>query len=143
MTKTILLLDDDPDEEFVLRNAFTHLGADVTLLQFYTADALSVYLEDPAHMPEILLIDVNLPGTTGLEFLRDLHKRALLDNVLTVIYTIACDERTIAEAFECGAGVYMKKTTTQEKLKENLAALLDWNAQTISSLPIRGRLIRQ
>jgi DNA-binding response OmpR family regulator len=125
MTKTILLLDDDPDEESILREAFTFLGADITLLQFYTADSLSSYLEDPGNMPEILLIDVNLPGTTGLEFLRELHKRALLDNVLTVIYTIAGDEQTIAQSFECGAGVYMKKTTTQEHLRENLTALLN------------------
>jgi DNA-binding response OmpR family regulator len=142
MTRNIVLLDDDPDEQFVLRDAFAALGIDVDLRQFYTCEKLMQYLDQTCDIPEILLLDVNLPGQTGLECLQIINARDKFSKILTVIYTNATDEQTIAQSFKYGVGVYMKKSATLDKLTENLQTLLAWNIQVIADLPIRGRTLR-
>jgi len=142
MAKYIVLLDDDPDEQFILQDAFRMIGTPVIIRQFVTPANLIVHLKELKVLPEVLFIDVNLPGYTGLVCLKELHQQFDLSKTLTVIYTNAADEGTISEAFACGASVYMKKHSTFDKLTQHLKQLLQWNAYTIANLPIRGRTFR-
>ncbi len=118
------------------------IGVSVDLRQFITPAELIAYVKELEILPDMLFIDVNLPGQTGIGCLKDLHQQFDLSKTLTVIYTNAADEATIAAAFHAGAGVYMKKHGTLDKLVEQLKQLLQWNAHMIADLPIRGRTFR-
>ena len=141
MTKTILLLDDDPDELEILHDAFTAIGADVALKQFLTFPALLSHLQEITLLPDMLLLDVNLPQQNGLEAIRIIKSSVYLAPLPIVMYSNAADEQTIEDSFAFGAGAYMKKTTSIHLLKENLQLLLAWNLQTIFNLPISERTL--
>ena len=70
MTKPrLLLLDDDPDLGLVVRVLTRRGGHDLT----HHLDAESAWAGLDAARPDLILLDVNLPGTSGLEFLRRLR----------------------------------------------------------------------
>ena len=70
MTKSrLLLVDDDPDLGLVVRVLTRRDGYDLT----HHLDAESAWAGLDAARPDLILLDVNLPGTSGLDFLRRLR----------------------------------------------------------------------
>ncbi|MEM6360462.1 MAG: LytTR family DNA-binding domain-containing protein [Bacteroidota bacterium] len=68
--------------------------------------------------PELLFLDIQMPGKTGFELLET------LDNVPQVIFTTAYDEFAL-KAFEVNALDYLLKPIQPERLKESVAKLPD------------------
>ncbi|MEM1002249.1 MAG: LytTR family DNA-binding domain-containing protein [Bacteroidota bacterium] len=66
--------------------------------------------------PDLLFLDIQMPGKTGFELLED------LDNVPHVIFTTAYDEFAL-KAFEVNALDYLLKPVQPERLKESIAKL--------------------
>jgi CheY-like chemotaxis protein len=141
MTKTILLLDDDPDEEIILRDAFAILGIPVNLLQFLTLSQLLSYLEKSVALPEMLLLDVNMPQHTGIEAIRIIRSQERFRHLPIVMYSNTSHNRTIDDCFDLGVSAYMKKTNNMETLLEHLRVLMDWNIHAIFKLPITERTL--
>ena len=66
--------------------------------------------------PELLFLDIQMPGKTGFELLE------MLDNVPKVIFTTAYDEFAL-KAFEVNALDYLLKPIQPERLKESISKL--------------------
>lgn len=77
--RTIILIDDDSisnfiTEKLVLREQLAH-----KVVTFLTAEgALShlqeLIVQEPAHFPEVILLDLNMPGMDGWEFIEEYKK---------------------------------------------------------------------
>ena len=70
----------------------------------------------PALMPDIVLMDINLPGRSGISCVRDL-RRKLPDSALLML-TIEQDSRKLMQSLEAGADGYLVKTTPPARLIE-------------------------
>jgi len=68
------------------------------------------------HMPDLLFLDIQMPGKTGFELLE------MLDAVPKVIFTTAYDEYAL-KAFEVNALDYLQKPIQPERLEESIAKL--------------------
>jgi two-component system LytT family response regulator len=68
------------------------------------------------HQPELLFLDIQMPGKTGFELLE------MLDSVPKVIFTTAYDEYAL-KAFEVNALDYLQKPIQPERLEESIAKL--------------------
>lgn len=66
--------------------------------------------------PDVVLVDVNLPGASGLALARDLSRRHLPTSVLVV--SAYDDHAYVAEALEIGVGGYLLKTASGNELIE-------------------------
>lgn len=73
--------------------------------------------------PDLVLLDMRMPGKDGVEFLRELQDH----DVRTVIVSVVQDEQTIKEAKDAGATGYVKKPVDKEDL---LAAVEEALGQT-------------
>lgn len=69
------------------------------------------------HDPELLFLDIQMPGKTGFELLE------MLDNVPEVIFTTAYDEYAL-KAFEVNAFDYLLKPVQTERLRDSINKLL-------------------
>lgn len=83
---------------------------------FANAEALLAALRDPqaSERPDVLLLDVGLPGRSGLEVIPDLH--ALAPDCRVVILTVFEDEKKISQAISAGASGYLLKTARPEQI---------------------------
>lgn len=115
----VLLVEDDSNDALLLRRAF-HRARLTSLLQVVSnADEAMAYLEhkppfnnnaDENPIPSLLLLDLNLPGTSGLELLEWLRKQpAPLKDLPVIILTSSRDTDDIDRAYALGANSYMAK----------------------------------
>jgi DNA-binding NarL/FixJ family response regulator len=70
--------------------------------------------ELPTVKPEVVLMDINLPGMNGVECVRQLKK--ILPDVLIIMLTVYEDTENIFDALAAGASGYLLKRTTSAEL---------------------------
>jgi DNA-binding NarL/FixJ family response regulator len=74
-------------------------------------DALKALPQNP---PEVLLMDINLPGMNGVECVRQL--KALLPKIQVIMLTVYEDTENIFNALAAGAAGYLLKRTSRAEL---------------------------
>ena len=110
MTSKVLVVDDEPDFCEALRDFLE--SKDFQVVAAHDGEeALSAYAK---HKPDVVLLDVRMPGRSGLEVLRDMGQQA---HDALVIMTTAVDEvATAVEAMKLGAYDYLLKPLDTEHL---------------------------
>lgn len=114
----VLLVEDDQNDALLLQRAF-HRARLTSMLQVVSnAKQAMAYLgqlppfdkPDESPTPSLLLLDLNLPGTSGLELLEWLRQQpSPLKNLPVIILTSSRDTEDIDRAYELGANSYMAK----------------------------------
>ncbi|PCH69175.1 MAG: response regulator [Rhodobacteraceae bacterium] len=126
----ILMVDDEPDAEFLFRQNFRREIRKQTyeFLFAHSGDQALKILENKEIRHELVLLsDINMPGMTGLELL-DLVK--LRNPKLPVIMITAYgDAETERDAIRRGAAKLVSKPVDFEYLKAELADLSSQTAQ--------------
>ncbi|HEU5052000.1 MAG TPA: response regulator transcription factor [Hanamia sp.] len=74
-------------------------------------------------MPDIVLMDINLPGMSGIECMRKV--KSIAPQILFMMFTIYEDSEQVFEALTAGASGYLLKKTPPEQLKEALKELFE------------------
>jgi two-component system response regulator AlgR len=111
----VLIVDDEPPARGRLRSMLEEIG-DVEVLGEAENGQLALSMVERLG-PDIVLLDVRMPGIDGLEVARQL---ATHDEPPAVIFTTAFDEYAL-QAFESEAIAYLLKPIRAEKLRAALA----------------------
>jgi CheY-like chemotaxis protein len=89
-TTTILLVDDDPDDVFILSDAFKTMDPSCEIIEAYDGDAALQLLEELGKrnvVPDLIVLDINMPVLDGRELLKILKTNASYKEVPVVVYT--------------------------------------------------------
>jgi DNA-binding NarL/FixJ family response regulator len=108
----VMLVDDHALVRSAVRQA---LVADDLEIVGEAASAEEALLLAPQLAPDVLLMDINLPGTDGLRLLRELAPR--LPSTRIVMLTVSNDRRDLVEAVRSGAAGYLTKDLSPEALQ--------------------------
>jgi response regulator RpfG family c-di-GMP phosphodiesterase len=100
----ILLVDDDPALRTLLKTTFE--VADVDVVE--AADAFAARREIARQRPSVIVLDVNMPGKSGLELCRELKDDTDTRDIPIVLLT-GSDGGTSVEAMRAGADAYIRK----------------------------------
>ena len=107
-----MIVDDEEAARYGMRRALTTLGYNIS--EAGSAEAARALLKQ--HDPDLLLLDVNLPGMSGLDFLREL-KTTNGGGPLVIIVTAHGSERMAVEAVKAGAHDYLSKPFELDDLR--------------------------
>jgi DNA-binding NtrC family response regulator len=107
-----MIVDDEEAARYGMRRALTTFGYNIT--EAGSAEAARALLKQ--HDPDLLLLDVNLPGMSGLDFLREL-KESNGHGPLVIIVTAHGSERMAVEAVKAGAYDYLSKPFELDDLR--------------------------
>jgi len=77
------------------------------------------------HIPDIVLLDVNMPEMDGFETTQWLHKN--YPHIKVLVLSMLSDEKTIIKMFRLGAKGYLLKNTDHEELKKALDSVMNKN----------------
>ena len=110
----VLLVEDNPGDAELTRDTLLagklHLTIDVAE---DGEDALrrlgEMAARDPAGLPDLILLDLNLPGLSGREVLGDLRADEALRRIPVVVLTSSDAEQDIVRSYELGANCYVTK----------------------------------
>lgn len=115
--KTILLVEDNPDDESLTLRAFRKSnilnpvvvardGVEALDYLFCTGSHAG---RDPADQPQVVLLDLKLPKLDGLEVLRRLRADPRTRLLPVVILTTSNEDHDILSSYQLGANSYIRK----------------------------------
>ncbi|MEW6161575.1 MAG: response regulator [Verrucomicrobiota bacterium] len=136
----VLHVDDDEDDRILFRQALQLLHSNLVVRSLPDAEDARDFLlgagayanRDAAEFPDIMLLDIRMPGMTGLDLLRWMRSSdGILRRLPVVILTSSDLEADLVSAYELGANSYVVKPS-EFKNWQNLAVMLEnywffWN----------------
>lgn len=108
----LLIVDDEEAARYGMRRALSTFGYNITEAE--SAEAARALIRQ--QQPDLMLLDVNLPGMSGLDFLREL-KDSNGTGPLIIIVTAHGSERMAVEAVKSGAHDYLSKPFELDDLR--------------------------
>jgi two-component system chemotaxis response regulator CheY len=116
-----IVIDDSRAMRMILKRIVTQLGYQVVEAEDGKA-ALDV-LDGLPRVPELALVDWNMPNMTGIEFVSAAREDARLRDMTLVMVTTESEQGHIVRALAAGAHEYVIKPFTSEAMIEKLALL--------------------
>ncbi|WP_243699480.1 response regulator [Flavobacterium caseinilyticum] len=126
----ILLVDDDEDDRAFFSEAIQELKMNNKLTLLKDGNDLMDYLILPEiKLPHVLFLDLNMPGKTGIECLKEIRADTRFKDVSIAIYSTSSSEKDIEDTFIGGANIYIKKPNDFSKLKKVIKEVVNMNWQ--------------
>lgn len=117
---TILLVEDDPGDQKLIKLSLERqkISNDVFVVETgeEALDYLSRSKAGDSECPpiDLILLDLNMPGIGGKEFLRRVKENDQLGTIPVVILTTSSSEQDILESYKLHAAGYIKKPVSLE-----------------------------
>ncbi|MFH1504356.1 MAG: response regulator, partial [Candidatus Omnitrophota bacterium] len=108
MAQTILIVEDNKDTRFLLSNILEAEGYEVTS----AADGKSALAEAKDNLPDLVLLDINLPELNGMKILDEMKK--IDKDILIVMLTAYGNIKQAVKAMKQGAFQYITKPFDNE-----------------------------
>jgi PAS domain S-box-containing protein len=119
--RVVVYVEDNPANVTFMREALGVLDPDITLIAAPTAEVgLELVLAQP---PAAIIMDINLPGMSGLDALRVLRERPSTRDVPVIALSASASERDKARGQEAGFRRYLTKPIQLDELEAALDAL--------------------
>ncbi len=128
----ILLVEDNPLELELTKTAFEDIGSNVTLVVCQDGEEALAYLkgnepfaDSKKHpLPDLILLDLALPGISGNDVLVEIKKDKRLRLIPTIILTTSTEKKDILFSHEHHANSYVVKPFSYEQFLEVLREIL-------------------
>ncbi len=128
----ILLIEDDIGDQKLTKQAFSgdKVGNELKIVN--SAEEALEYLEQSKQgergcpMPDLILLDLNMPGMGGRDLLKQLKDDPILDAIPVVVLTTSDSDRDVLESFQLQAAGYIKKPANLEGFSQTMHDLTDY-----------------
>lgn len=122
----ILLVEDDPaDAELALR-ALSRAAAGPLVEHAADAESALHALTADSLRPRLVLLDLKLPGMSGLDFLKALRAGASTRLLPVVVFTSSAEPRDLAGSYGFGANAYAQKPVDFDSFGDTLRRVCDF-----------------
>jgi CheY-like chemotaxis protein len=139
---TIFYTDDDKEDLNIFSEAVKALETNIQLLTMNHGDQLINALNAPPPSPHIIFLDLNMPGKSGFQLLKEIKDSQNHSNYPVVIFTTSDDPRSISITRDLGANLYITKPNSFPALQDAIrySITLDWNRLTPDDYVYTGKL---
>ncbi|WP_179318341.1 response regulator [Winogradskyella helgolandensis] len=125
-TLNILLIEDDMIEVMKLNRASSSLQLNQNITEANNGEEALSLLENKDSLPDIILLDLNMPKISGIEFLKILKADDRLRYIPTIILTTSNNQRDLLECYKIGIAGYVLKPLKYEDYVSKIEKLLSY-----------------
>ncbi|WP_137290143.1 response regulator [Natronorubrum halophilum] len=137
----ILLVEDNPGDVRLTQEAFKQLSTETIIHVAIDGDEAfdflsSRYDSDTELVPDLVLLDLNLPRMGGLEFLETVQDDPNLSRVPVLVLTSSNAIEDVLESYELAANAYLTKPTDPDEYAAMVEAVADFWFQRAALPPM-------
>ena len=122
----ILFIEDDEIEVMKLNRTLNSLDHNHVIQQAQDGEMALEILKRKDRLPDIILLDLNMPKVNGIEFLRILKNDNTLKYIPTIILTTSSNRRDVLECYKIGIAGYLIKPLKYDDYVVKLESLLEY-----------------
>jgi CheY-like chemotaxis protein len=140
--RPILLVEDDNVDAMTVKRAMRDLHVTNSVMHSVNGEEALEYLSNPARQkPFVILLDLNMPKMSGIEFLKIIKADDSLKMIPVIVLTTSKEKKDVLDSFDLGAAGYMIKPVDYAKFVEVISSvMLYWDS---SELPREELLITE
>ena len=120
----VLLIEDDMIEIMKFNRTVSSLKLNHKIVEANNGEEALAILEKKDELPDIILLDLNMPKISGIEFLSILKKDAVLKYIPTIILTTSNNQKDLLECYKIGIAGYVLKPLKYEAYVSKIEKLL-------------------
>ena len=129
-----LLVDDNPTDHILVQEAFELLGPDFRLTCVQSGLQALQVLGSPELQPDVVLLDINMPGMNGFEVLEAIKRDPRLRTLPVVMLSTSGAVGDVSRAYHLFASSYLVKSPRFDVFLEQIEALLTyWQTNRVCS----------
>ena len=133
----ILLIEDNSIEIMKMKRTVSFLKLGHTINEAENADEALEFLVDQSRIPDIILLDLNMPKISGIEFLSILKNDENLKHIPTVILTTSNNHKDVIECYTIGvSGYILKPLKYEDYVKKIEITLAYWSTNELRRIKI-------
>ena len=122
----ILLIEDNMIEIMKMNRTVSFLEAKHEITEAKNAEEALAILETKENLPDIILLDLNMPKINGIEFLSILKNDPELRHIPTIILTTSDNRKDILECYRIGISGYILKPLKYEEYVSKIETTLSY-----------------
>ena len=123
-TLKILLVEDNLIEVMKMKRTISLLELNHTIHEAKNGEEALKFLEDKSNMPDLILLDLNMPKISGIEFLKIIKANEDLLHIPTVILTTSNNQKDLIECYKTGMSGYVLKPLKYEDYVKKIEKVL-------------------
>ncbi len=116
----ILVADDSRVQVFLVKTALEQKGFQVIVAM----DAMQAGMVALRNLPDAIILDINMPGGSGLEVLKRLRISTKTQLIPVIVVSGSIDEHVRQVAQELGVSIFLPKPVDTDQLCQRLTQLL-------------------
>jgi CheY-like chemotaxis protein len=122
----VLLIEDNIIELMKMKRTVSFLKLEHQITEAKNAEVALEILEDNNHLPDLILLDLNMPKISGIEFLSILKNREEFSNIPTVILTTSNNQKDLEECYRIGVSGYILKPLKYDEYISKIEKVLSY-----------------
>ena len=122
---TILIVDDDVDDIELTRLSLEAVRRDIIVKEALSGAAALKLIRDGGCCPDLILLDLKMPGMNGVETLREIRADARIKGIPVVIVTSSTLESDLEDANSAGADGFVHKAFDSSQFNKEIKTALD------------------
>jgi CheY-like chemotaxis protein len=123
---TVLIAEDDPDDQELLKEAILEVDPAVRIFSFFTGKKFLHELESMDLVPAMIILDYNIPEMNGAELLQYLNGKEQYRSMIKIVWSTSDSPFYINACLASGANAYFVKPSTLSGLADLAKRMLSY-----------------
>lgn len=120
----ILFIEDDKIETMKMQRTVSKMASNYTITEAKNGEEALKLLETNKRLPDIILLDLNMPRMNGIEFLKILKANDSYKYLPTIVLTTSQNRADLLECYRIGIAGYIIKPLKYQAYEEKLQKVL-------------------
>lgn len=125
MPHIILIVDDNPDDIEITRIILGRIGRPLTVEDAPSGEAALTRLRGGKDLPSMILLDIKMPGMSGIDTLCQIRADERLKAIPVIIVTSSSLESDEIQAYAAGADNFLQKAFDMERFSNEIKNILE------------------
>ena len=122
----VLLIDDDTIEALKLKRTIATLEMDHQIIEAKNGEQALKILDQKDRLPDVVLLDLNMPKMNGIEFLSVMKNREEFSHIPTIILTTSSNSKDLLQCYKLGIAGYVIKPLKYSEYVDKIKRVLEY-----------------